>query len=294
MNSKRIACMVMGCAVWMLAACSTPAGDNAPQADPTMAPVATWTATAEPSATPAPPPTATPATRTLKVAINAAFKPFVFIDENGKLAGFDIDLLNALDEVADVEVAYVNTSIEDMLAGVASGAYDAAISAITVTPARQERMDFTVPYFRAGQAPVSFFSAGQGLATAMGSTTITSTASLDASHRVGVKQGTTGAEFVASQTAVQVVEYAEAQQALDGLTAGEVDAVVLDISILADYTINNPGAIMLVGGPVTDEEYAIAVNKQRPEVLAMLNDALADVRANGTYDGLLRKWFGTP
>ena len=91
-----------------------------------------------------------------------------------------------------------------------------------------------------------------------------------------------------------MVEYAEAQQALDGLTAGEDDAVGLDISILADYTINNPGAIMLVGGPVTDEEYAIAVNKQRPEVLAMLNDALADVRANGTYDGLLRKWFGTP
>ena len=228
------------------------------------------------------------------MAINAAFKPFVFIDENGKLAGFDIDLLNALDEVADVEVAYVNTSIEDMLAGVTSGAYDAAISAITITPARQERMDFTTPYFRAGQAPVSFFSAGQGLAIAMGNTTITGTASLDASRRVGVKQGTTGAEFVADKTAAQVVPYAEAQQALDGLTAGEVDAVVLDISILADYTINNPGAIMLVGGPVTDEEYAIAVNKQRPEVLAMFNDALADIRANGTYDGLLRKWFGTP
>jgi ABC-type amino acid transport substrate-binding protein len=288
MDSLRTALASIGI-ILLLAAC------GAPTPAPTAAAVVpTFTPTNAPPATATPEPTPTSTTRTLTVAINAAFKPFIFVDENGKLAGFDIDLLNALDAATETEVAYVNITFEKMLDGVASGAYDAAIGALTITPARQERMDFTEPYFRTGQSPVSFFSAGQGLAVPNGATTITSTASLTANNRLGVERGTTGAEFAASATAAQVVAFPAAEQVLAALSAGEVDAVVLDIAFLADYTISNPGAIMLIGGPVTEEEYAIAVNKQRPEVLTMLNEALAEIRANGDYDRIFQKWFGTP
>jgi ABC-type amino acid transport substrate-binding protein len=163
-----------------------------------------------------------------------------------------------------------------------------------VTPDRSRTVSFTVPYFSSGQAPVSFFNAGQGLAVMAGTHGITGTASLTAATKVGVKSGTTGAAFVPAETPAKVVEYPEAADAFAALQKGEIDAVIIDIPIIADYIKSNPGRIMLAGGPITEEEYAIAVNKDRPAVLALLNNALDKLRADGTYQTVVQKWFGTP
>ncbi len=279
--------------VALIAACG---GNDAPATEAAEEPaqvVATFTATAE-VATEAPAATAEPApsTQTLTVAINASFKPFLFVDENQKLAGFDIDLLNAIAEVADVEIGFVNTDFEDVLAGVASGEYDAGMSAITINDTRRERVDFTEPYFTSGEAPVSFFGAGQGLAVPVGSTTITGTESLTAETRVGMKTGTTGEDYVREQTPAEAVGFPEAGPALDALQRGEVDAVVLDRSVVADYIKTNPGTVMIAGGPLTEEAYGIAVTKNRPDLLLLLNATLEELRANGTYQQLVNKWFG--
>jgi ABC-type amino acid transport substrate-binding protein len=90
------------------------------------------------------------------------------------------------------------------------------------------------------------------------------------------------------------VEFSEADDAFAALEKGEVDAVIVDIPIIADHIKSHPGSIMLTGGPITEEAYAIAVSKDRPEVVALLDDALVKLRANGTYQILFQKWFGTP
>ena len=199
--------------------------------------------------------------------------------------------MNALSAAGDFEIAYVNRSFEGLIDALAAGEYDAAISAITINDKRKELVDFTAPYFQPGQAPVSFFSSGQGLGVRTDETVITGKESLTGGAIVGVKRGTTGDDFASDLEGVTVVRFDESQPALDALVDGAVDAVVVDIAVLTAYIKESQGAVKLVGGPITEEEYGIAVNKNRSDVLEMLESALTQIRADGTYDTIFAKWF---
>ncbi len=252
--------------------------------------------TVEPAAEPAAAAPAETASQTsgLTVAVNANFKPFLFTDENGNLAGFDIDIMNALSAAGNFEVGYEDRQFDGMIDALAAGDYDAAMSAITINDSRKEQVDFTAPYFQPGQAPVSFFSAGQGLGVRSDNADIMSKDDLAGGTIVGVKNGTTGDDFASALESVTVVRFDESEQTLDALVDGAVDAAVVDIAVITDYIKESQGAVKLVGGPVTEEEYGIAVNKDRPDVLEMLNAALDQIRADGAYDAIFDKWFGTP
>ena len=284
---------VLGMLLLVLAACG---GAPAPTATP-VPPTPTPAPTSEPTAIVATEtPTAAPAPQiaVITVGIDPSFEPFVFT-QDGKLAGLDVELLNAMAAEGDFEVAYVVSSFNEIFDGLQSGKYDAAISAITVTEDRKQRVDFTAPYFESGKAPVSFYNPGQGIAIRTDNTTITGPESLVAGVRVGVKQGTTGAAFAAENTAAEIVEFADAPEAIAALVAGEVDAVIVDIPVIVDYIKRNPTAgIRITGGPVTEESYVIAVSKEKPAVLALLDAALVKVQESGAYDQIYNRWFGAP
>ncbi len=228
------------------------------------------------------------------MGIAPGFEPFIFVKE-GKLAGFDIDLLNSMAAAANFEVAYVISSFDELFAGLQNGKYDAAIGAITVTDERNAIVDFTDPYFTAGQAAVSFYNPGQGIAIRTDTPAITGAESLVSGLRVGVQSGTTGFQFASTTLAAEVVPFPEPEPALNALAAGELDAVIVDIPVIISYIRTHPDAgLRITGGPVTDESYAIAVNQKKSDVLALLNRALSTVRENGTYDQLFNRWFGNP
>jgi polar amino acid transport system substrate-binding protein len=302
MNATRISSigqwlLVCWCVAGFVVACSGSASTPAtPTAIATIAPLAaptmeTQSAEAEPTSEPP----ATPEVAVINVGVNAQFKPFVYYDEEDRLAGFDVDLVNALAQAGQFEFGFVDLAFEELLNAVENGEIDAAISAITITPERQERIDFTEPYFGQSQDTVSYFSGGQGLAVRTDNVTITGTATLSAETIIGVKTGTTGAAFVAAETPAQAVEFPEAEPALNALSDGEVDAVVLDVPVIVNFIKTYPDAgIKLAGRPITEEEYGIAVTKAKPEVLALLNQALAQIREDGTYDAIYQKWFGAP
>ena len=284
--------------VLLFAACtpapSTPPAEDSSSADSASADAPAATMAPAEEAVVAPAPTPEPVS-VFFVGVNPEFRPFVFVDEAGNMVGFDIDLLNALSSAAGFEFGYVNTSFGGLLQGISSDSFDAAISAITVTDERARMVDFTEPYFGSGQAVVSYLSAGQGLAVRTDNTTILGPDDLTEAVRVGVKANTTGERFVVDQTSGNFARYDEANDALDALAAGEVDAVVLDTPVITHYIFQNPNAgIKLSGGPVTEETYAIAVSKNEPELLAMLNGALAQIVSDGTYDQIFSKWFGSP
>lgn len=272
-------------------------GTSSPEATPAES-APPPTATSAPSATPTSAPTETPIPAptipTIIVGVNPAFAPFIFVEEN-RATGFDVDLLNAMATARNFEVAYVVSPFDEIFNGLEQGKFDAAISAITITDQRKQRVDFTKPYYTTGQASLSFFNPGQGLAVRVDDLTITSTASLTDAVVVGVKSGTTGAQFVGEETSAQLAVFPEAAPALEALTAGSVDAVVIDIPVIVDYIKTHPEAsIKLVGGPVTEEEYGIAVRKDRSDLLQLLNEALVQVRADGSYDRIFQKWFAAP
>jgi ABC-type transport system substrate-binding protein/ABC-type branched-subunit amino acid transport system substrate-binding protein len=220
----------------------------------------------------------------IKVGNNAEYPPFESVDDSGNIVGFDIDLMNAIASEAGFEVEYVNTRWDGIFVALASGEFDAVISAATITPERAETVDFSDPYFDAGQA----------ITVRADNTDITGPDDL-AGKSVGVQLGTTGDIWLTENTQAEVVRYDENTLAFQALATGDVDAAVADSPTAADIVKANPEMnLKLLPGVYTEEQYGIAVSKDRPEVLAAINQGLAAVKASGEYDTIYQKWFGAP
>jgi ABC-type amino acid transport substrate-binding protein len=218
----------------------------------------------------------------IKIGTNAEYPPFESVDESGNIIGFDVDLMDAMAKAAGFEVEYVNTRWDGIFVALASGEFDAVISAATITEERAQTVDFSDSYFNAGQM----------IAVKEGSD-IKVPADLDG-KRVGVQLGTTGDIWTTENTQAEVVRYDEITLAFQALAQGDVDAVVNDGPTSAEIARANPEmGVVLVGEPFTDELYGVAVRKDRPEVLAAINKGLAAVKASGEYDTIYNTWFGT-
>ena len=218
----------------------------------------------------------------VRIGLNAEYPPFESVDDAGEIVGFDPDLDKAIAEAAGFDYELVNTRWDGIFVALASGEFDAVSSAATITDERKQTVDFSDPYFNAGQV----------LAVKVGSD-ITSVDQLGG-KRVGVQLGTTGDIWATDNTGAEVVRYDEITLAFQALAQGDVDAVINDLPVSADIIKANPEMdVEIIGGSLTDEFYGIAVNKDRPEVLAAINKGLAAIKENGVYDQIYEKWMGT-
>jgi polar amino acid transport system substrate-binding protein len=229
----------------------------------------------------------------LSVAINAQFRPFVYYDDAGELTGFDIEVFQALAQLGDFTFQFTDMPFDDLLPSVARGQYDAAISAITVTDERARVVDFSVPYFETSQSVVSFLGAGQGMAVRVEEADIFSIEDLSPTTRVGVKENTTGDTYASENLVVDVIRYPEVGPLVAALQNEDVDAIIVDVSVIA-RSIDEDTGIRLTQTGLTEELYAIAVNKDRDDLLHILDAGLATLRESGEYMRLFNQYFGTP
>lgn len=218
----------------------------------------------------------------LRVGVNAAFPPFEYVDETtGEIVGFDIALIREIAARLGMEVEIINTAWEGIIPGLLAGHYDVIISAMTITDERARAVDFADPYFSTGQVIVVRIDDDriQGISDLEG-------------RVVAVQIGTTG-HFAAETIPglARIDAYALAPEAFLALKTGRADAVVIDelVAILEDRA--NPGEIKMVGQPFTIEYYGIALRKGNEDLLQAINRALAQVRADGTYDQLYNEWI---
>jgi len=268
MRRIRLALVILSLAL-LVAACVQPVPPAAP-AEPTKPAAQEPTKAAE------------PAKIKIKVGTNAEYPPFEYVDESGNIVGFDVDLIKALAERAGFEVELVNTKWDGIFTALAAGEFDAVCSAATITDERKQTVDFSDPYFNAGQS----------VAVLESNTEIKGVEDLKG-KRIGVQLGTTGDIEASKIEGAEVKRYEEITLAFQALANGDVDAVVNDAPTSADIIKANPEIkAKIVGEPFTNEFYGIAVNKNKPEILNALNKALAEIKADGTYDQIYKKWFG--
>ncbi|MCF7954056.1 MAG: basic amino acid ABC transporter substrate-binding protein [Spirochaetales bacterium] len=217
------------------------------------------------------------------IASDATWPPMEFVNEEGDIVGFDIDLIEAIAEEAGFSYEIKNTAWDGIFAGLANGAYDAIISSVTITEERKAQMAFTQPYINVGQILI--------VRTEMN--TIGGLEDLNG-HKVGVQNGTTGDFVLDDYPQVDRMAYDEIGFAVEDLLNKNVDGVVCDSVIAADYVMNNEnyqGKLEIVGEPFTDEYLGIAVQKNLPEFLELLNEGLEKVIASGKRDELMNKWL---
>ena len=216
----------------------------------------------------------------IRVASDATWPPFESVNEQSKeIEGMDIDIMKAIAEKQNLDVEFVNVAWDPLLAGMAQEQFDAAISSITITEARQKAMAFSDPYFAAGQLVV----------VRTDNTTITGKDTL--SGQVGVQLGTTGDIEVQKNEAATTKPYDDIGLAFQDLMNGQVDAVVCDNPVALLYVGKNSDKLKTAGEVFTDESYGIAVAKSKTELLTRINNGLKEIQSEGLIDQIAAKWL---
>jgi polar amino acid transport system substrate-binding protein len=217
----------------------------------------------------------------VRVATNAEFAPFEYVDETTKeVTGFDIELIQEIAKRSGFEVEIINTGFDAMLAGLGQCQYDAAIAAITITEERAKNMLFSAPYTVAGQTVV----------VRAGTSDISGPESLSG-KTVGAQLGTTGADEVAKIEGANLKTYDNYQFAFQDLINGQIDAVVVDNPIADAFVAKNQGKLEVIGNVFTSENYGIAVCKDKSDLLKKLDEGLAAMKADGSLKKLEEKWL---
>jgi len=214
------------------------------------------------------------------VGTEPGFPPFESINAEGDFEGFDIDLFNAIGEKTGKTIEFENLPFDSLISALQGGSIDAAISGMTITEEREEVVDFSDPYFQAGLA----------IAVAEDTADITTLDDLQG-KRIAAQIGTTGASTAESVEGSTVTTFDSAPLALQELANGNVDAVINDAPATEEAVESgNIAGIKIVGEVLTDESYGIAL-PEGSENVEIINAAIAELKADGTYAELYQKWF---
>jgi ABC-type amino acid transport substrate-binding protein len=214
---------------------------------------------------------------TLLVGSDIPFPPFEQGDPPD-YEGFDIDVINAIGEEMGLDVEIVDVPFDLVLSG-GSGRFDLAIAATTITPARENRLDFSDPYFESEQSL---------LVPADGD--VQSIDDLTSDTVVGAQDGTTGETYAEENSEAEVRPFQEIDDAYNALAGGQVDAVMNDIDPNNTAAEENPDLEVVETYP-TGEQYGIVFPEGNDALIEAVNEALATVKEDGTLDEIYQEWF---
>jgi polar amino acid transport system substrate-binding protein len=225
----------------------------------------------------------------LIVATEDDFRPFEFV-KDGKAVGFDNEMIEDLKKYAPFEIKQQILPWTGILAGVSTGKYDAAITAVIITKERSQSLDFTSPiadathYYLKRKDDKSISSikdlSGKTVGVQAGSALLARLPELGTMlEKEGGKLG-------------KVVEYTSYPEAYQDLALGRVDYVVNTVINLQTLVAEKPGVFEL-GQAVSGKSFpAWAVAKGNTELLSFLNGFIAKQKESGRFTELQKKWFG--
>lgn len=237
-----------------------------------------------------------PAKEFLITGTNVPFPPFEdFNTTSGQFEGFDIDIAKLVaEEAGRTLVIQQFADFQALLTTVGQGGVDMAVSAITITAARNNTMDFANPYYNANQGILVQTSSTLTCANSVCEPTDL------ASLTIGVQLGTTSEAWIdenvaplMSDPANQIVRYTQVDTELAALRLGSLDAVMLDAAPAESFASAPSSGLRVAGLVITGELYGFAVPNGDPDgLVAIINRVLARIMSDGTYDQLIEKWFG--
>ncbi|OZG59562.1 amino acid ABC transporter substrate-binding protein [Bifidobacterium lemurum] len=217
---------------------------------------------------------------TLIVATDTSFVPFEF-KEGDSYTGFDIDLWDAIADDLGIEYELQPMDFNGILPALQTGQVDAALAGITITDERKQAIDFSDGYYDSGfSVMVAADSDITGFDDLAGKT-------------VAMKTGTSAAQWAEENlTDTTIKLFPNIDNAYLELQAGGVDAAIHDTPNVMYYiTQNGDGKVKKVGDQVEAQQYGIAFPKGS-SLTAEVNQALDDLKNDGTYNTLYKKWFG--
>jgi polar amino acid transport system substrate-binding protein len=223
----------------------------------------------------------------LVVGTSADYPPYSTFANDYTLDGFDIALMREIAKYLELPVEFHNIAFEGLGSALKVNQINAAISAISVTPERQQEFAFSDIYFVDSSAIL-----------AQPGSTLAAITSLDqlVNSRLGVQSGTVYEAWVQStliQTgqmpAANLFRYPTIDLAINDLITGKLDLVLLDQGPARKFT--DQGSAKLVNEGFTQQQYAIGLRQDCPILLEQINEALAELRNNGTLARLVESYL---
>ena len=209
------------------------------------------------------------------VATSPDFAPFEYL-EGTEVVGIELDIMDLIADELGIELEIVEIAFDSVLPGVQTGKYDCGMSGITVTPAREENVLFTTPYYVAAQAIV-----------VKADSSISSKADLEG-KKVSVQLGTTADDFCREE-GYTVDSYEANADAKTALTSGKVDAWVVD-NLTAKKMCEGDSSVKILSETMTEEPYAFAFAFGSETVVEALNPILKKLIADGTIEAIFSSY----
>ncbi|WPP00128.1 cystine ABC transporter substrate-binding protein [Pseudomonas sp. HR96] len=219
----------------------------------------------------------------ITVGLEGTYPPFSFQDENGKLAGFEVEFANDLAKKLGVKVKFQPSKWDGILAALESKRLDVVINQVTISEERKKKYDFSEPYTVSGI---------QALTKKDKAASITKPEDL-AGKKVGLGLGTNYEQWLKDNVPQAIIKtYDDDPTKYQDLRIGRIDAILVD-RLAALELIKKTNDTLAVAGPVfSRQEAGVTLRKGEPELVAAINTAIDQLRADGTLQALSNKYFG--
>jgi polar amino acid transport system substrate-binding protein len=218
--------------------------------------------------------------KTYIVGIDAAYPPFTYTDKNGDCVGFDVDSAQWIADTMGFEVEFQPTAWDGIIPALQAGKIDMVYAGMTITEERQEKVNFSIPYWTVNQDVVTLETSD-----------LTIDDVLEGKAIIGAQRGCTAAMWVEANlietgkmSAENLKFYDNTPLAVDDLKSGRITAVMYDDLVLKDIIAGMP--IKTIGNIETNEQFGIAVRKTDTQLLADLNEGLEQLMSDPYWDEL--------
>lgn len=274
---KNILSAIMLSSMLLLAACSSSSSDATTQAADATSEVAADKSSAAGESAAADGELKLVEEGKLIVSTNAEFPPYEYYDAN-EIVGIDIEIAQAIADKLGLELEVKDGAFDAIIAEVVSGKADIGIAGMTVTDERKQNVDFSDSY-----------ATGTQVIIVKEDSEIKSAADLEGKS-IGVQLGTTGDIMATDIKDSKVEQYNKGMDAVQALSQGKIDAVIID-SEPAKFYEKEVSGLKILDEAFAVEDYAIALKKGNTALQSKINEALKELKAEGKIDEIIGKYI---
>ena len=221
----------------------------------------------------------------LRIGMEPGYMPFELTNTKGEIIGFDVDMGKRMAKAMGVKLELVSTAWDGIIPALLTGKFDLIASGMTLTQQRNLTVNFATPYILIGQSIL--------LKKELADTVKSYKDLNDAKYTVASKLGTTGEQATKRMIGnAKYISYETEQEGVMELVNGKIDAFIYDLPFNS-IAVGQKGAgkIVHLDQPFTKEPLAWAIRRGDADFLNWLNNFMAQVKYDGVYDKIYKKWF---
>ncbi|CDZ64078.1 amino acid ABC transporter substrate-binding protein [Neorhizobium galegae] len=216
-----------------------------------------------------------------KIGTEGTYAPFTFHDASGKLVGFDVEIGQAVAAKIGVKAEFLEGKWDGLIAGLDAKRYDAVINQVGITETRKQKYDFSEPYI----ASKAVLIVRQDNSDIKGFA--------DLKGKKSAQSLTSNFGKIAEQAGAELVGTDGFDQSIQLVLTRRADATINDSLSFLDFKKQKPDAPVKIAAQQDNADYSgIIIRRGEPELLSAINKALADIKADGTYQKISDKYFG--